>query len=243
MSKKEVTLKKDVGLKDLPAGLQSVYDVQEIHEYGLDAEDFNIYLEGIPKECGSAADLEEPGVEYQMASRFIKNLHILSALDRKRPILIHMKTCGGFWEEGMAIYDAIKACPNPTTILSHTHARSISSIILQAARKRALMPHSYFLFHEGSLALAGTTKGVLTSAEWIKKVLNPTMLEIYTSSLKRKGKFSAWPANRIRVMLQRQMDKKEDVFLTAKQAVEWGFADEVFGADGKFDWASLRKFE
>jgi ATP-dependent protease ClpP protease subunit len=38
------------------------------------------------------------------------------------------------------------------------------------------------------------------------------------------------------------MDKKEDVYLTAEQAVEYGFADYVFGADGHYDWSGLVKF-
>ena len=38
------------------------------------------------------------------------------------------------------------------------------------------------------------------------------------------------------------MDKKEDVFLTAEQAVDWNFAYSIFGADGKYDWSSLTKY-
>lgn len=217
--------------------------IDAIHEWGLNLRDFSIYLTGTPITYESGDDdFGEPGVEYQMATEFIKNLDILSGLDPKRPILIHMKTCGGYWEEGMAIYDAIRACPNPTTILSYTHARSMSSIILQAADKRVLMPNSYFMFHEGYLELGGTSKGVLTNARWIKMVLNPTMLSIYTDSLKQKGEFKNLSAQKIREMLQKYMDKKEDVLLTAKEAVEWGFADEVFGGDGRFNWPALRKY-
>ena len=34
------------------------------------------------------------------------------------------------------------------------------------------------------------------------------------------------------------MDKKEDVYLTAEEAVYYGFADEIFGEDG-YDWGKL----
>lgn len=225
------------------SGIKTADFIDHLHDHGLDTKDFSIYLTGTPISYESGDnDFGEPGVEYQMATTFIKNLGILSCRDAKRPILIHMKTMGGYWEEGMAIYDAICACPNPTTILSYTHARSMSSIILQVADKRVLMPNSYFMFHEGYLELRGTSKGVLTNVEWIKRVLNPTMLSIYTDSLKQKGKFKNLSAQKIRGMLQEHMDKKEDVLLTAKEAVEWGFADEVFGSDGRFDWPSLRKY-
>ncbi|MEK9183692.1 MAG: ATP-dependent Clp protease proteolytic subunit [Patescibacteria group bacterium] len=216
--------------------------IHAIHERGLNIKDFSIHLSGMPKTYDNSQEenFSEPGVEYQMSAQFIRNLSLLSNLNSRRPILIHMKTCGGYWEEGMAIYDAIRACPNPVTILSYTHARSMSSIILQAADKRVLMPNSYFLFHEGDMFVGGTQKKVIVNVEWSKKVLGPTMLAIYTESLKQKGKYKGWSEKRIKEMLQAHMDKKEDVFLTAQEAVEWGFADEVFGSNGVFDWASLR---
>lgn len=222
--------------------MHQIFTVEEMHEYGLNLKDFSIYLTGFRKEYGGQdEDFSEPGVEYQMATQFIKNLHVLQGKNARRPILIHMKTCGGWWKEGMAIYDAIRACPNNITILSYTHARSMSSIILQAADKRVLMPNSYFLFHEGTLEVAGTVKQAFSATRWEEKVILPTMLNIYAGSLRRKGKFQRWSLERIRKMLQALMNKREDVYLTAQQAVEWGFADEVFGAGGKFDWESLRK--
>lgn len=225
-------------------GMKQLFTVDEVHSYNLNIKDFGIYLVGFPKEYGGEeTEFQEPGVEYQMATQFIKNLHILSGLNAKRPILIHMKTCGGYWEEGMAIYDAIRACPNPVTILSYTHARSMSSIILQAADKRVLMPHSYFLFHEGTMAVDGTRKNVLSNVKWEEQVCGPQMLNIYVKALKQKGKFMTWSEGRIKKMLQDAMDTKEDVFLTPSEAIDWGFADEIFGADGKFDWESLRKFK
>ena len=45
-------------------------------------------------------------MEYLMSSKFIKNLNILMRTNED-PILIHMKTCGGDWIEGMAIYEAL----------------------------------------------------------------------------------------------------------------------------------------
>ncbi len=179
---------------------------------------------------------DEPGVEYQMSARLIKNLHILADIDPKRTILIHMKTNGGDWNEGMAIYDAIKYAPNPTVILNYTHARSMSSIILQAVRKRIMMPHSNFMFHEGTMSASGTWKTFTATAEWAKRD-NPVMLDIYANRMKEKGKFSKLPKVDIKKMLQGLMDKKEDVYLTPQQTVEWGLADGIF--DG--NWQELRR--
>ena len=218
--------------------------VTPLHDRNLNLANFSLYLVGTPKQLDGTVDqdTDEPGVEYQMVSQFIKNLDVLSHLDPRRPILIHMKTCGGDYTEGMAIYDAIRACPNPVSILSYTHARSMSSIIIQAADKRVLMPHSYFMIHEGGQYLGGTHKFVQTWAEWGKEVAAKTMLDIYIESMKKNGKFRHFSPDRIRTMLQDEMDKKQDKILTPQEAVEWGLADKVFGADGVYDWADLRKF-
>ncbi len=108
--------------------------VADMHDRGIDTRNFVIYLQGIEDPPNDVS--EEPGVEYRMANRFIKNLDILTGISAERPITISMKTGGGDWVEGMAIFDAVLATPNPVSIVSYTHARSMSSMILQAATKR-----------------------------------------------------------------------------------------------------------
>jgi len=140
--------------------------VDYIHDYGLDPEKREIYLfsrEEFADKQG-VDDVEEPGVEYSLANQLIKNIRILASLSDDS-ILIHMKSNGGDCTEGMAIYDAIITCPIPVTILNYTHARSMTSTILQAADWRVMMPHSTFMFHEGDSTASGTWKQVLTEME------------------------------------------------------------------------------
>lgn len=210
-----------------------------IHNHGIDLKANHIYLMG--EEHYIHPDSEgEPGVEFAMANKFIKNLNILMRQSTK-PILIHMKTCGGYWPEGMAIYDAIRACPNEICILNYTHARSMSSIIFQAADKRVMMPNSVFMFHHGTMGMHGTTTQFLTEAIELKKT-QKVMLDIYIDRIKEKGKYSKWSRKRIEDMLEKQMQLKEEVYLSAKETLEWGFADDIFGIDGKYDWSKLLEF-
>lgn len=211
--------------------------IRAVQEWNIDVRQFSIYLTGEQREYDSNELPEEPGVEYQMSARLIKNLQILRDLDPIRPILIHMKTCGGDWTEGMAIYDAILYAMNPVVILNYTHARSMSSIIFQAADRRVMMPHSHFMFHDGTLAVSGTFKGAITNVEWLKKE-HPAMVNIYASRMKEKGRFSKKTKEEIKEMIERQMNIKEDVFLTAQETVSWGLADSIF--DG--NWHKLTKY-
>lgn len=213
--------------------------IWQIQEYNIDAKTNQIYLMGNENYVlYEGNDVGEPGVEYTMASRFIKNLNILMRKNSTTPILIHMKTCGGDWTEGMAIHNIIKACPNPVTILSYTHARSMSSIIFQAANKRVMMPDSYFMLHDGTYGIEGTVKQVQSNFEFDKRS-ELRMLDIYVEAMKRKGKFSSKSESYIRRFLRNLMDKKEDVFLTSQEAVEWGLADEIFGETIPYDWNKL----
>lgn len=219
--------------------------IDQIHEFNIDTECNHIFLFGEESYIVGAGDLDytgaEPGVEYSMANRFIKNLNLLMRKNQE-PILIHMKTCGGIWEEGMAIYDAIKACPNAVTILNYTHARSMSSLIFQAANKRVMMPHSYFLIHDGTNAYGGNTEKAFQSYADHTKTLGPIMLNIYIDQMIQKGKFKDKSREEIYAYLRDKMDKKEDVYWTAKQAVALGLADEIFGENGKYDWSKLMKY-
>lgn len=211
-------------------GIMQLYDVdlKSNHIYLMGREDFI---------TGNESAINEPGVEYAMANRFIKNMNLCMRVNPKKAIVIHMKTCGGDYVEGMAIYDMIKSCPVPVTILSYTHARSMSSLILQAANKRVLMPHSYFMFHEGTLAYEGTYKTVMSNAEFDRKG-RKAMLAVYTEVMHRDGKFKGKPIKTIEKWLDRRMEKKEDVFIEAKEAVLLGFADEVFN----YNWKELTNY-
>lgn len=206
--------------------------LEGIQEYSIDIRNRELYLVGEP---GSEDDGEDPGVEFKMAGRFIKNLRFLSLTSRD-PVLVHMKVTGGDWAEGMAIYDAIKLSTFHVTILAYTAARSMSSIILQAADKRVMMPNSYFMFHLGQYAIDADWRTAETNVEWDRRD-NKTMLDIYASRLKNGPKFKNWggPA-KIKEKLRRMMEKKADVFLSPEEAVEWGFADAVF--DG--DWSKVK---
>lgn len=204
------------------------------HEWNLDIRNFVIYLTGEARDYSADDPGSEPGVEYQMSARLIKNLNILADLDPTRPILIQMKTCGGDWNEGMAIYDAINFARNPIVILNQTHARSMSSLIFQAADRRVMMPHSYFMFHEGTMSHDAHYKEFMSNAEWAKKE-KLAMMDIYANRMKERGVYSKMSKVEIKKMLQDRMNRKSDVFLTPRQTVEWGLADHIF--DG--DWQKL----
>jgi len=211
--------------------------VFQVHTFDVDIQSNHIYLFGVDRGYESVPGDQEPGIEYVIASRFIRNINLCMRANPDKPIVIHMKSCGGYWEEGMAIYDAIKSCPNKVTILNYTHARSMTSIIFQAADKRVMMPNSYFMCHDGTYYVEGTVKQVRSNLQFDKRTEH-TMLNIYAERMNKKGEFKGQGITKIKKWLREEMNKKEDVFLTPTQTIELGLADCIFN----YDWTTLTKY-
>jgi ATP-dependent protease ClpP protease subunit len=210
------------------------------HEFNVNTDTRDIFLHGyIDYEI---PPMEEPGVDYRMAANLIKNLNMLRHLDSEAPILIHMMTCGGDWNFGMAIYDAIKACANPVVVLAYAHSRSMSSIIPQAADYRVIMPNADFLIHWGSSGYEGNYTSVQAEAEW-DKVLSERMLDIYAERC-QDGDF--WKRRNllhtkdIREWLRENMDKRQEYYMDARESVDKGFFDAVLGDENYETIESLR---
>jgi ATP-dependent protease ClpP protease subunit len=212
--------------------------ISHVNDYGLDIQHREIFL--FPREeyaYGGQEEMAEPGVEFSMANQFIRNLRLLSNMTED-PILIHLKSCGGDWGEGLAIYQAILSCPNQVTILNYASARSMSSIIFLAADRRAMMPLSTFMIHTGTGVLTGTGTQIHTEFEEYRKA-DEIMLGIYVNALKESEKFEGWTDKKIHNWVVKKMKEKEEVYFTAEEAVEYNFADTIFGVDGVYDWNSI----
>jgi len=200
-----------------------------LHEYGINPHSRELFLHSyIMTEHGtgeSGIDAEL-GVDYRMAATFIKNLSLLNQ-QGKDNILVHQVCCGGDWDYGMAIYDAILCSEAPVIILAYAHARSMSSIILQAAKLRILMPDCCFLVHHGWAGIEDRTKAVISNAEFWKTVEMPRMLDVYATRC--TGKLGVMTKKKRTEYITDRLDKKTDWILTAADAVAHGFADGILG--------------
>jgi len=205
--------------------------LDEIHNYSIDTANRRIYLHGY---VGSVSDDYNPGVEYRMAANFLKNIRTLDSISQE-PIVIHLHSIGGNWGDGMAIYDSILTCRSHVTILVYGQAESMSSIVLQAADKRIMMPNSYFMIHYGSIELSGNYLDAVNALEMEKRSTS-AMLEIYWNSMINskfyKEKLRPQTQNKAFSFLTKKL-KDGDWYLSPDEAVYYGFADGVV-TSGKY---------
>lgn len=210
----------------LRKALMGDYALDNWHAHRVDRETFTIYLGSDPRYDADPCH-PEMGVEYAMADRLELNLNLLTQLDMKRPILVILASCGGNWEEGMQMFGALLACPNPVTVLGLRHCRSMTSLIPLAADRFLMRPPAQYMYHYGTWGYEGLAgEQAWTSFDQLRDA-NEMMLRIYVSRLKEHGRFAKVHPAKIKAMLEDNMRRKVDVFLSSDQAVSWGFADAL----------------
>tara|TARA_Y100000034_G_scaffold123349_1_gene169971 strand:+ start:3669 stop:4364 length:696 start_codon:yes stop_codon:yes gene_type:complete len=206
---------------------EAVQALSDMHSHCLSIASREIYLHSY---YGGDADGYEAGVDYRMGTCFVKNLHLLERQSSKT-ILVHQHTFGGDWNDGMAMFNAIQFSKSPIVFLCYAHARSMSSIILQACDKRVLMPDCDFMIHYGSIEFGGTSIEAKSAVDLNEK-LNVRMLDVYASRCKDGEFFKDKTPAQIKTYLDKKMRHHSDWYITPEEAVYYGFADGVMGTKG-----------
>lgn len=197
-----------------------------IHDYGIDIENREIYLHSY------VADSEDSdyGIEHRAAVRFEKNVRYLNLISSE-PILVHMHIPGGDWEDCLSIFDTILSSKANIGILAYTKVASASSVILQAAKLRILMPNCHVLIHYGSLTIENEHKAAMSNLQWNEKESHK-MIDIFTDRC--FGSPIAIEKNWKKMMIKKhilsQLANKSDWILDAEESINYGFADGTLGS-------------
>ena len=199
--------------------------IYDIHNFGINADTRELFLS--PEDVEN----EQSQIDHHVAKEIIKNISFLNSQNDK-PIIIHMCSCGGSWEYGLAIYDSVKSSVSEVYIVAYAHARSMSSIILQAGDYRILSPNTYVMIHEGTDAYEGSNRGLIAHAKQAAKSCE-IMLDIYVDRCNMGPYFTHRQLSdlQIRNFLKKQMRNHQEWYLSASEAIDYGFADYILGDD------------
>ena len=211
--------------------------IHDVHNFSVNVDTREVFLNSHVSD-----ESEESGVDWRMATKFNKNIRLLTSGARaESPILIHMHTVGGNWEDGLAIYDIIKSCTSThITTIAYAHARSMSSIILQAADTRVFMPNAVWLMHMGAMGFDGQAQSFEAEAEWAKKD-HDRMLDIYTESAYGSVAYEGKSKKQVKNFIDRGLRMKQEWYMTARGAINHGYADAVFGDTGYEDMDTIKQ--
>ena len=160
-------------------------------------------------------------IEKDSARSAIERLREL-ANDNRRPITLYINTAGGNVTDGLALHDAIQHVVSAgieVTIVVQGMAYSMGSVVLQAASpgRRFCFPHSWIMIHEPA-KWAGW-QSTTAAAQHLDR-LKQMQSQIYRILSARSGR----PLKQII-----RDTKRNDFYLDASRALEYGLIDQVLG--------------
>jgi ATP-dependent protease ClpP protease subunit len=202
-------------------------DITDIQNFNIDTKNREIYLHSY----FDSSESGEPGVDYRSAVVFEKNVRYLNTLSHE-PILVHMHLPGGEWQDCLGIYDTIKFSKSKIILLAYAKVESSSSVVLQAAPLRILMPNVTMLIHYGSFSLNDEhSKAAASSVKWNEEECDK-MVDIFSDRCMESemSKQKNWKKMMAKKHIVSQLASKCDWLLKADDAVEYGFADGVLGS-------------
>ena len=143
---------------------------------------------------------------------------IMNAAENAVDVLeLEINSPGGSVFDGYTIYQEIKSLRDRGVMVNATitgMAASMASVIVMAADKIRIVPHGRMMIHDASNVVAGNAEQLRQAAELLDGISND-LAGIYSA---RTGK----SLEEVRDLM------KKETWMSAKEAVENRFADEIF---------------
>mgnify|MGYP003131929946 CR=1 FL=1 len=166
----------------------------------------------------SSAELTEIDIFGQIGDSFFEEGNTLETVKAElekvnTELTINVASLGGSAFEGLAIHDLIASHPYRTVVNVVGATASAGAVISVAADHVNISENSLFLVHNSHGIAQGNANDLEAAAKDMRKI-DDRMTSIF---IKKTGKEEA----EIRELL------KEDKFLNASEALDWGFVDSV----------------
>jgi len=153
-----------------------------------------------------------------VANVITAQLLFLESDDPERDIYFYINSPGGSVTAGLAIYDTMEYVKPQVSTVCLGQAASMGALLLAcgAKAKRFALPHARIMIHQPLGGFQGTATDVDIQAREILRMreeLNSVLMKHTGQTLKKIEK-----------------DTDRDLFMTGKQALEYGIVDEVISS-------------
>lgn len=151
----------------------------------------------------------------EVANIVTAQLLFLDSTDRTRDINMYINSPGGSVYSGLGVYDTVQYVTPDVATICIGMAASMSCVLLGAGTKgkRAALKHARIMMHQPSGAIGGQASDIEITVNEIRKLKS----ELYEIVNYHTGK----PVEKI------EEDFDRDHWMTAAEAKEYGFVDEV----------------
>lgn len=144
----------------------------------------------------------------------------LSKINPATPLTVRIHSPGGSVTEGLALRNLLRAHPGGVTTVGVGFVASIASVVMLAGSRVIMADTAYLMIHrpygvmEGNADEMQQTAGILSS-------MDNTLLDIYMEEINKRGNRSGVTREEVFEMMKRE------TWLTAEQAYNLGFIDEI----------------
>ena len=160
----------------------------------------------------------------EIANLITAQLLFLESEDPERDIYFYINTPGGSVTAGLAIYDTMQYVRPQISTVCFGQAASMGAVLLAAGTKgkRFALPHARIMIHQP----LGGFQGQATDIDIHAREILRTREELNTILMKHTGQS----------LKKIEKDTDRDLFMTGKQAQEYGLVDEVIATrpEGSF---------
>ena len=153
-----------------------------------------------------------------LANLVVAQMLFLESEDPEKDIYMYINSPGGSVTAGLAIYDTMQYIKPEVSTLCVGQAASMAAWLLAAGAKgkRFALPHSRIMIHQPLGGVQGQAADIDIQAREILRLreqMNNILVKHTGQSVKKVEK-----------------DTDRDLFMTGKQAVEYGLVDEVIAS-------------
>jgi ATP-dependent Clp protease protease subunit len=135
------------------------------------------------------------------------------------PIKIYLNSPGGSVSAGLAIYDALNMAKAPIHVFGYGICASMGCVLLSAKYnredcKRYVLPNCRVMDHQVRGGASGQASDIMIEAKLMSEINDDLMIKL--------AEFSGRSVEEI------TKNAARDHWLTAQQAVDYGYADEIY---------------
>ncbi|HXJ36998.1 MAG TPA: ATP-dependent Clp endopeptidase proteolytic subunit ClpP [Candidatus Eisenbacteria bacterium] len=158
------------------------------------------------------------GINDEISNLVVAQLLFLESEDPEKDIFLYINSPGGSVTAGLAIYDTMQYVKPDVSTLCIGQAASMGAWLLAsgAKGKRFALPHARIMIHQPLGGVQGQAADIDIQAREILRLreqMNNILVKHTGQSLKKVEK-----------------DTDRDLFMTGKQAAEYGLIDEVIAS-------------
>lgn len=161
------------------------------------------------------------GIDDHVAQLIISQFLWLESVNPGAEIKFYINSPGGSVSAGLAIYDTINSISSPVITYGLGNCASMGCVLLsakydRAGCKRIILPSARVMAHQVSGGAGGQCEDIRITAK--------LMADVNEKLLRKIAQFTGQTYEKIK------NDAKRDYWMTAEEAVEQGYADEILQA-------------